>query len=100
MPSPEATAEYAALGITEDTWACIAALNKAEAGRYLFAVAGSGVPVRLSRDADGKRWHVAVKGGLLYCPAAFIASLRGEPTDPATCSAGSAEAGQHPQATR
>jgi len=91
-------ADYEALGIMRETWACIAVLDKREATRYLFALAASGVPALLSHDADGKRWHVAVRGGLAANPAAWVVSIRGEADNVATCPgiAGS----QHPQATR
>jgi hypothetical protein len=95
-------ADYEALGILRETWACIAALDKRDATRYLFDLAASGVPALLSRDADGKRWHVAVRGGMAANPAAWVASFRGSdltniPTCPDTAVV---RGGQHPQEGR
>jgi hypothetical protein len=90
--------QYEALGIHAETWACVAILTKQEASTLLFALAASGVPALLSKDADGKRWHIAVQGGLATNPLAYVVSLRGLPYDIITCPVGST--GQHPQARR
>lgn len=86
--------EYEALGIFPDTWACIANLPKRDAMKYAFMVAASGCPVRIAKDPDGKRWHVAVQGGLKSNPVAWIVGVRGDPFEPVTCIDLSA---QHPQ---
>ena len=68
--------EYLALGITARTWACISVMSKRDARDYLWRLASIGVPAVISRDADGKRWHIAIAGGLAASPAAWLASIR------------------------
>lgn len=86
---------YEELGIFPETWACVAVMSKADATRYLFCLAASGVPALVSRDADGKRWHVAVQGGLKNNPLAWIVSVRGEPYTTTECPLNTG--GQHPR---
>ena len=85
-----------AAGATPDVWICIFTGDKRDVSTFLFSVAASGVPALLSKDADGKRWHIAVKGGLAANPAAYIASVRGVPDDVPACPAGAGSG--HPQA--
>ena len=66
-------------------WVCVAVLSKREAGVYALALIGSGVLCIAARDADGKRWHIAVRGGIQASPAAWIVGLRGEAFDPWVC---------------
>lgn len=89
--------DYEVLGIFPDTWTCVAMLSKRNAQTYVWALAQYGVACRLSKDADGKRWHVAVQGGLAASPAAWIATIRPD-TDVPVCAA--IAKGQHPQAQR
>ena len=95
---PSNTQDYEALGITRDTWACISVGEKRDVSRLLFDLAASGVPALLSKDAGGKLWHLAVKGGLAASPMAYVVSIRQEPQDVAVCPVNAA--GQHPQAGR
>jgi len=78
--------DYEALGIFPDTWACVSMGDKRNAKEYLFALAASGVPALVTKDPDGKNWHVAVQGGLKSNPLAWVVSLRGEPYEIVTCS--------------
>lgn len=96
MSTDTTTDQYAALGIDYDTWACVAVMSKRDATDYLFRLASAGVPALVSRDADGKRWHVAVQGGLKASPMAWLVSIREEPAP--TCPVGAT--GQHPQVIR
>lgn len=89
--------DYEALGIFPDTWACIAVLERKEAEQYVFDLAASGVETQATKDPDGKRWHIAVKGGLKGCPVAWVVGLRNEPYNPVACPP---YEGQHPQTTR
>ena len=90
--------DYEARGITRDTWACISVGEKREVDKMLFDLAASGVPALLSKDAGGKLWHLAVKGGLAANPMAYLVSVRQEPQNVVVCPADAA--GQHPQAGR
>lgn len=90
--------QYEALGIHADTWTCVAVLSKPDAQRYGFDLAASLTPIRITLDPDGKRWHVAVQGGLPKNPLAMIVNLRGVPWEPVSCTVGND--GQHPQAER
>jgi hypothetical protein len=87
--------QYAALGIEADTWACVAIMSKRDAADYLFRLAAAGVPALLSRDADGKRWHIAIRGGLKASPMAWLVSIRADDTYTPTCADDAT--GQHPQ---
>ena len=87
-PSPD----YVALGITPETWTCIAQMSRRDARDYLIRLAEARVPAILSRDPDGKRWHVAIRGGLAACPTAWLCSIR--PSDHVAICAGTG--GQHP----
>jgi hypothetical protein len=71
--------------VAELPWVCVAVLPKRDAASYALALAGTGVPCIAARDADGKRWHIAVRGGTTASPGAWIAGLRGEAFDPWTC---------------
>ena len=71
-PAPE----YVALGITPATWSCISVMSKRDAADYLWRLAAAGVPALVSRDKDGKRWHVAIRGGLAASPTAWLCSIR------------------------
>lgn len=88
--------DYEALGIFPDTWACISVGEKRDAKEFVFRLAASGVPALASMDADGKRWHVAVQGGLKSNPLVWVVSVRGEPYGITTCAKHGL--GQHPQA--
>ena len=72
-------------------WVCVAVLSKRDAGVYALSLIGSGVPCIAARDADGKRWHIAVRGGIQASPTTWIVSLRGEAFDPWTCAGDAAE---------
>lgn len=85
-------AEYEALGIHEDTMACVAIVSKREAKEAVWALASNGIGAEVARDAGGKAWHVAVRGSFGYNAAAYFALLRGESVR--TCLG--AHAGQHP----
>jgi|GEM_PF-4506302 len=89
--------QYEELGIFPDTWTCVAVLDKKDAQRYAFDLAASFTPIRISRDPDGKRWHVAVQGGLPKNPAAALVGLRGGPIGSVACTVSE---GQHPQVGR
>ena len=95
---PKRHPDYEALGIFPTTPACVFVGSKADAKRYVWALALYGVQCSVSLDADGKRYHVAVPGGLASQPAAWLATLRPEPTSIPQCSAEAQ--GQHPQATK
>lgn len=87
-PSPE----YVALGITPATWTCVAVFSVRDAKDYLWRLAGAGVPALASKDPDGKRWHIAIRGGLAASPTAWLCSIR-PMDDEATCIG---KGGQHP----
>jgi hypothetical protein len=89
--------DYEALGIFPDTWTCIATGTKQDTMKYLFWLAASGVECHVTKDPDGKRWHLAVKGGLKHNPIAWIVNIRGEAYEPVTCVD---KPGQHPQVER
>jgi len=86
--------EYEALGITLQTWACVSILSKRDARDYLWRLASIGVPAVISRDADGKRWHVAIAGGLAASPAAWFACIR-PPEDSEIVQCPAESSGQH-----
>jgi len=88
-PSPE----YVALGITPETWTCVATFSKRDAADYLWRLAAAGVPALIARDADGKRWHVAIVGGLAASPTAWLCSIRPMDDIPTCTGTGG---GQHP----
>ena len=90
--------EYLERGITPDTWTCVSVGDIKDAKTYVWDLAVSGIPALVSQDADGKRWHVAVQGGLKNNPLAWLVSIRGSDDDRiAHCP--SFASGQHPQAT-
>jgi len=94
----ETEQSYEELGIFDDTWACVAIMSKRDAKEYTWLLAQSDIPAKVSRDPDGKRWHVAIQGGLRKSPAAvFITYRRGPITEPPTCTASDM---QHPQVAR
>ena len=89
-PSPE----YVALGITPATWTWVATFITArDAKDYLWRLAGAGVPALVSRDPDGKRWHVTIRGGLAASPTAWLCSIRLMDDQPTCTGTGG---GQHP----
>ena len=91
-------AEYEALGIFEDTWTCVAVMDLSDAKAYLWSLAKDGIPAKVSHDPDGKRWHVAIQGGLRKNPAAVFITYRGDAiSEPPACTI---SRGQHPQAPR
>jgi hypothetical protein len=79
------------VGAPELPWVCIAVLPKRDAGVFALSLIGSGAPCIAARDADGERWHIAVRGGLAGSPTAWIVALRGEAFDPWTCAGDAAE---------
>lgn len=75
-PWPE---DYAALGIEQDTWACVTGGSRSDIEHLLFALVAQGREARLARDAQNpKVWHLAVRGGLAGPdgPAVLLDSLR------------------------
>lgn len=98
MSNDTARADYEARGIFPETWACVSVGTKRDAERYVFDLAMQGVSTRVARDAsDPKLWHVAVQGGLLTNPIAWLTTFRSpEGDDIPQCSG----EGQHPQAGR
>lgn len=91
-------AEYEALGIFEDTWTCVGVMERRDAQSYVWSLAVDGIPAKVSRDPDGKRWHVAIQGGLRVNPAAVFITFKGSAIrEPLVCTA---SAGQHPQVER
>jgi hypothetical protein len=89
-----ASPTYEELGIYPDTWACIAVgMSKRDAADYLWRLALAGVPAVLALDADGKRWHVAIAGGLKASPKAWLLSIRPDDDPPVKCPADAR--GQH-----
>ena len=76
-PSPD----YVALGIKPSTWACIAVMSRRDARDYAIRLAEAGVPALLAADPDGKRWHVAIQGGLAASPTAWLVSVRPDDED-------------------
>lgn len=98
-PDPEWPADYAALGILRDTFACATHGSRKEAERLAFDLLSLGIEVRVARDAvDPKRWHLAVRGGLAGCPAMWVASIRGGVDDDnvQVCDGDAAAGRQHP----
>lgn len=93
-----ARAEYEALGIFPETWTCVSIGTKRDAERYVFDLAMQGVSTRVAQDRDDpKMWHVAVQGGMLHCPLAWLTTFRSpQGEDIPKCSG----EGQHPQAGR
>ena len=67
--------DYEALGIFEDTWTCVAIMPLRDAKEYTWALARVGVPCKAYRDPDGKRFHVAVQGGLKHNPASVFVTF-------------------------
>ena len=90
---PDINPEYEALGIHPDTMTCVAIVPKRQAQTGVWALATQGIECSVALDPDGKRWHVAVRGGLGYNPAAYFATIRGE--ERRRCA--STAHGQHPQ---
>jgi hypothetical protein len=88
--------DYEAKGIFPDTWACIGVMSEADAQGYLFELMASAVDCRIARDPDGKRWHVAVQGGLADSPTAWLVGIRGRFEDSIRTCTGPTEQGQHP----
>lgn len=79
----ENKAQYEALGIYGDTWACFAVLDEKDAKTYVWAAAQDGLDVRVAKDADNpKKWHIACRGGLRNSPHAWLLTIRpaSEPT--------------------
>jgi hypothetical protein len=88
--------DYEARGIFPDTWTCVSVGTKVDAKNLLFDLALSGVPALASRDADGKRWHIAVQGGMKGSPMTYVVAIRSAPYRIAEC-VGAADGGQHPR---
>ncbi|HZL95985.1 MAG TPA: hypothetical protein VFB99_20175 [Vicinamibacterales bacterium] len=98
-PKDEPRAQYETLGIRPDVWTCVAtAMDEADAKDYVFALTVENIPAKVARDTDGKRFHVAIQGGLIDHPAALFITFRGGPiSEMATCT--STRNGQHPLVT-
>lgn len=64
---------------------CIAVMPKADAKRFIVALAMSGIPVTADLDADGKRLHVSVPTWQAKSPIIWLITIRGEADRPATC---------------
>jgi hypothetical protein len=95
------SSDYEARGIHPTTFACVLTDDRKKAERYAFALLAAGVEVRVARDEDGKRWHVAVRGGLSKSPLAWVIAIRGGEVDEdmvVTCHP--KVTGQHPQTRR
>lgn len=79
-------ATYAARGIGPETWTCVAiGMSQRDARDYLWRLAGAGLPALVSKDEDGKGWHVAVRGGLPANPLAWLLTIREDAAAIPTC---------------
>lgn len=100
---PDWPADYAALGIQRDTWACVVHGSRKEAEPLVFTLLAQGREVRLARDPeDPDRWHLAVRGGMAGKdgPAVFVSNLRPEYIDGPVCATPMTRGGsQHPLVT-
>jgi hypothetical protein len=96
----DVTAKYKELGIDENTWACIAVETLVDAKSFLFQLALEGEPALVAQDADNpKVYHIAVRGGLLKSPRAWLVGLRGADKPYQQCRFPTPKA-QHPQEGR
>lgn len=73
--------EWDALGITPETFACMAVFDENDAREFVWRLAQEHVECRVAIDPDtvgSKRpkWHIAVRGGLRYSTIAWIATLQ------------------------
>jgi hypothetical protein len=70
--------DWEALGITNDSWACVAVFTELDAKDYVWRLAQAHVAARVAKDpVNPKKWHVAVQGGLKASPMSWLVSIRG-----------------------
>jgi hypothetical protein len=99
--SDNISADYLARGIHPTTFACVLTEDRKKAESYAFALLAAGQEVRVARDEDGKRWHIAVRGGLSRSPLAWVIAVRGgEVQEDMVTTCHPKVTGQHPQTRR